>query len=219
MAAPPFATAVGCFRIRLFTRYRDQVAINVLYATVGKLGVGRPDEDVIANKFNVAHAAAFRDCISQEAEYQGCGVTRFTGFNQWGQEFYDTAGTGPGTAGAPGTAPSQVCGVLTKFTNLAGRAGRGRFYVPFPPAGAVNGTDDLLTAAYKTTIGDFGVGLLTPLATPIPLAADQTIVTCLRYTNDADAANKTLTMVIARKGFGTQRRRGFFGRPNTSPLD
>jgi len=115
---------------------------------------------------------------------------------------------GPGTyTGTP--AAKQISAVITKLSVLGGRANRGRTYVPFPSKDAED-TDGTPTAAYLEAIQDLYDGLLGTLVVSTPggivtlkciiwhrLTSSYTDVTALRY-NDK---------------FGTQRRRGDYGKP------
>jgi len=117
--------------------------------------------------------------------------------------------TGPGTfAGVPG--PKQVTMVVTKQTEFAGRSERGRCYVPFPSKDAED-TDGTPTDAYLLKVQDLYDYILGNLTFTVP-SGGATLVPVIWHRE-----SRTTTRLYAIRyndKFGTQRRRGDYGRPN-----
>jgi len=213
------AVGPSLVRITVIASFRNQVSNNVLhYAT--RTGVAAPNDLAMLNEISNAWintcAVAFKECLSQEARYEGILVRYINPLDPASDlEVSNTRLAGPGTADTPGTAPSQVCGLIRKRTGRVGRGGRGRAYIPFPPLGAEDPTD-LITAAYRVLLQD----LAGDLASALTVTVDNVDydfwpgITHLRSYNQF----KEWTSFTVGVGFATQRRRGYFGRPNVVPV-
>lgn len=131
---------------------------------------------------------------------------------------YSTRGAGAGTAtGDP--LPGQVCGIFTQRTALAGRANRGRKYVPFPSEADNEGTSNgKPTADYKTRLqqlANYFVDNVTfedPDNPGVEYELDPIIM------GPGGVPRGTCTSVVARPVWATQRRRGSYGRTNIPPF-
>lgn len=141
------------------------------------------------------------------------------------------AQVGPGPLPLPGIAtdggvcsggssplPQQVSGIIKNTTARGGRAFRGRSYVPFPYAAAVD-TDYTPTAAYVTKLGTIAADWIN--TTTITIAGSTYTFIPVIYHRKAGksgvpAANTFDYVVgtVAEKEWATQRRRGDFGRVN-----
>jgi hypothetical protein len=117
--------------------------------------------------------------------------------------------------------PTQVSGIIQALTLKAGRAYRGRIFVPFPWIAAVD-TDQTPTAAYVTALNTWAntVGMVNQLLTVggnvyqlVPVIwhrhAGKTGIPLARTYDIMTEAN-------ARKEWGTQRKRGDLGRLNVN---
>lgn len=206
-------------RVTLFTTYRNQVAMNVLHYCPALDDFRTFDQTDLQNFVDTLQpmlTTDFRACLSQEASYLGMQARYLGAFPSEDLIATNTVGAGIGTAAAAGTEPSQVCGLLRKRSGFPGRNKQGRFYMPFVPRGAA-GNDDLLTNAYKT--------LLTALASQLsdfvvvdPFGAAETIFHPCLQSHVRSSVPVYLETVTVADGFATQRRRGFFGRPNAVPF-
>lgn len=117
-------------------------------------------------------------------------------------------GTDPGQ-----TLPQQVSGILTKVTTLAGRANRGRCYIPFPTTTYLD-TDDSPNVPYVLGLDALGADLVA--VRTVTDGADSSTVGAVLY----HRASNTTTAVaswLSRKRWATQHRRGNYGRTN-APL-
>lgn len=123
------------------------------------------------------------------------------------------ANAGPGTNVSPNKMPCQVASVISRQTSKAGRGGYGRVFVPFPNTAMVN-PDSSMTAAATVLynaiataassaylIGSGGnTCTLVPVLTPRSPLLPSTVF-------DAGCTGQ----------WGTQRRRGDYGRTNAIP--
>jgi hypothetical protein len=125
-----------------------------------------------------------------------------------------------GTGGA-GTLPGQVSGIIKNVTIVAGRAYRGRYYMPFPYAAAVD-TDNTPVAGYVTKLNNFAVQFVANISA-MPVATTYNFNPVIYHRKAGKAglplANSFdfIANTIGEKLWATQRRRGDFGRLN-SPL-
>jgi len=119
-----------------------------------------------------------------------------------------------GTAGGASatTMPRQACGIVTLTTGVGGRKNRGRFYVPFPTeemneaGGSPNGaglTAMGLIGEFYTTVQNVTVDIFTMIMGPV-----------LVHSGPAPDAPTPLTGYITRDKWGTQKRRGDYGKLN-----
>ena len=154
-------------------------------------------------------ADGYTQFMSVNSVYSGCRVqikkpVEFV-------SVFSSTGSGPGSA-TGADLPTQVTGVITKQTVQAGRKYRGRIYPPFPATGLADGHGGLNAT---------GIGLLTTLGNlwesypPRALASlGVELRLCLIHTSDGSFTD--IVKMFARSKFGTQRRRGQYGRPNIS---
>jgi len=188
----------------------QQLGINVVHYRVNaSTGSGCTDQEV-ATAFDVSFANPYATCISADSFYEGTAVKKISG-----APFVPVYAHSNVTAGllASAVLPTQVSGIVTKLSAFAGRANRGRFYVPFPATQELD-TDETPKAAYVTLIQALADTVIT----------DHTIIgaggTCQlspQIVNRGLTHNVKVVANLARKRWATQRRRGDFGRPNVLP--
>jgi len=110
--------------------------------------------------------------------------------------------------------PTQVAGVVSTQTALAGRSFRGRLY--FPPCGE---SDNQLTgvpsAAYKTAIGNIASSMIGPLT--IASGGDSADITWVVRSNRLNLETP-VERVIIKDNWGTQRRRSSIGHADSPPF-
>nr|CDL66644.1 unnamed protein product [uncultured bacterium] len=197
---------LGCYDLAL-----GQVTINVLHYYVGTVAaLGVTDAD-FADDLQPAFRAAYRAVLSPQSTWHGVRVQKI-----WplpvAMAWVDASNPSIGVFGSV-PAPAQLSPVITKQTAGAGRSKRGRFYVGLPPIEAVNpdGTPD---PAYNTALLPLA-NLLDDVWNVIELGGQAQLVSCI-YNRDTHAVSQVLNRRINDK-FGTQRRRGVYGRQNVIP--
>lgn len=215
----PTVTAVPRLRVTLVSSFRDQIAINVLhYCNTPRVSVAF-DETDLANFASIVSpflAAKLKPCMVQTAKYLGMRVRHLAALPADDQEVTTTLGNGFGTFDSVNAAPSQVCGLIKKKTATVGRRGRGRMYVPFPAQEAA-AADDTVATAYDDALQDLAVALDT-IQEVDPFGSTSLVFEPCLIFRDSPAGVLPITSHIPRGGFATQRRRGYFGRPNPAIL-
>jgi hypothetical protein len=124
--------------------------------------------------------------------------------------------TGASRAGLSGaiSLPTQTCGIISLFDGGTGPGHRGRVYLFFPSA-SMNQTPGIPTAAFQTLGNIFGT-LISSSITLGALGVTWTGVPVLWHSK-----SRTTTQIqsyLYRGAWGTQRKRGSFGRPNNPPF-
>jgi hypothetical protein len=110
--------------------------------------------------------------------------------------------------------PAQVSGIITLKTQFAGRAYRGRVYIPFPGE-ASNTASATPDATYLSNLNLLGSAFITGVV--VPNGAGNSTLTPVIF----HRVNKLTTVLLdftARPVWATQRRRGDYGRPNTPTI-
>lgn len=202
------ALAVGDVIRTIFTCGQDgQQGLNIRYWRISAVAGAGLDEGEVANALFLDVFDAYCDLMTTHAEFLGVSVRDVTDPSGLAA-VASTSDPEPGTvAGDP--LPPQCCGLIKLRTKLAGRANRGRLYVPFP--GETDSTVDhvpsdpylvrlLVLSTYMTAQHTWGAAGDTVTGIPVIRHADAT-------TTDINGAN-------LRRGWATQRRRGFFGAGN-----
>lgn len=191
-----------------------QIGVNVLYYRVLAAPVGAVSDFDVAASTNMARGGLYKALISTMARFRGVGVQIvIPGVSP--PEQVDVTQDGVGTSGTT-LAPTQSSGIITKLTAISQRYARGRIYVPFPS------TDDM-TAAGAPTAGYLAALLtlandLDDVETVVVGAASVVLTPVVRSLSVAHPGTYTITTCVPRAKFGTQRRRGQYGRINVLPF-
>lgn len=181
------------------------------YNVVAVGGVPATDQDA-ADVWASNCGVSLRAMINGNANYNGVVVQRVFPLPLT-VDVFSTTNAGAGTAGSPAL-PKQVSGLVSWYTALAGRSKRGRTYIPFPSATDDTG-DGVTTAGYVTRLGTFSTAVNTSTAVSVGgRTATLSQVLFHRGTNLFDV----ITAKLPRGQWATQRRRGAYGRPNSSPI-
>lgn len=203
-------------RIRVGCYQDNQAAYNIRYGSVSNVAGQGINLDALATAIDALVAPLYKLVLSTNAEYIGVGAAiRAVAAADNSVEFADTSNRGAGqVAGDP--LPKMVCGIVTINSLQAGRAGRGRMYIPF--AGE---TDNLATnkpqQSYQDGIANIGsefIGTKTYGTAPDTIDFKWAVSSPTRGTVGPDATTRT-----ARGKWATQRRRGDYGAANEVPFD
>lgn len=211
MVAPAMALN-DIFTVKTFCYLGNQLGLNVHYFQVTAIAGTGSDYGTCATTFDALFGPALRSCLPTVGSYVATHVQRVYPlpvlvFN----EATINAGAGS-SAGTP--LPTQCCGIITIKTNQAGRAFRGRRYIPFPTSSFDTG-NGVPTAAYVTFLNVIGNGL----SLPTTVGGGGNTVTCtpVLYHRKTPATPTVVTAAYGVAKFATQRRRGSYGQPNTLP--
>ena len=118
-----------------------------------------------------------------------------------------------GTGGA-GLAPTQTAGLISFYTDILGKAGQGRCYLPFPPVDEVS-VDGTPTVGYQTASEAIGNYLSNDIVIVVGPVTGR--FAPIMYPGGA-APVKFITSYKSHNAWATQRRRGSFGRTNSLPF-
>lgn len=197
-------------QIKFFCSQQAQLAVNVTHWVVSSIVGLAPTDNAVALFFGNRVKVAYAGLLNNNATFQGTSCQHLFPLPTRVEDFNAVTALG-GTAGAAGL-PKQCCGLFTKKTALAGRANRGRVYVPFPSETDNADGTSAPTAGYMTNLG----GLAALLTTSATLTNDENATTFLPVVYHRATHSFTLiTTAFARQKWATQRRRGDFGRTNS----
>jgi hypothetical protein len=200
------------YQIRFVAFLQNQLGvITPKYQALTKTGTGATDAQ-IASGFATSIATSFKAMLNTSASFRGVGAKKIFPAPP-GVEASDISFQGVGTGGT-NVVPMQCAGLISWYTGVGTRKGRGRSYVPFP-AQTDLATDGSFIAAYQTRLST----LTTNLGATITcgLAGNQnTFKICLF--NVPTSVATLVTNSVFHTQVATQRRRGFFGRQNTTPF-
>jgi len=196
-----------------------QIGLNVLYYTIDT-PVGAPTDAQFATAMDTLMAGPYIAHMPSVANYRGVMVQILTGGAQ--TSAVSVAGAGAGTAGAT-LAPSQTCGIISKRGALALRTNRGRGYIPFPgsifvtAAGAPTAGHLVALGGIANAWGPVHTALVVGAGT---LNATMKLATFTTIPGGPPILSSTLsvTTLVPRERFGTQRRRGQYGAQNVLPF-
>ena len=201
-------------RILCYNTFLKQIALNNLYYRVtseaGTGGTAPQLRDVL----DPALAPVYKAWMPVVSRYRGVWVRLVS--TPLPLPYSTFASDGIGTGGADGV-PAQVSGVISFTTPYAGRHYRGRIYPGFP-SGSFMDSEGQMTGPGLTALADirdqlvlartFGAGANTSLAIP-----------CVRavFLPPAPPQYYGIVAGFANSSWGTQRRRGDYGRTNDLP--
>jgi hypothetical protein len=159
--------------------------------------------------------------LNNQASYRGMLVQKVWPLPKPMFEFSDAA-AGAGTSGAQ-QLPRQTAGLLYYQTALAGRAFRGRNYVPFGGTALQHATSDQPSAAALVILNAIATSLGATY-TINPGGSTITVTPVIYHPKGygkppANLHTTTgITFSAARTQWATQKRRGDYGRQNTAPF-
>jgi hypothetical protein len=210
---------------RIWCADSEQAAVNTLWYVVAAIGSPAATDQDVADNLDTIIAAHMKAVLAATATYRGVQVQIFSGmpvgliYPALFASVFINSSSGPGVAGAIGL-PRQTCGLIEYQTDIPGRQGRGRSYIPFP-ASADNDVNGVPTAGYLTNLafvaGDMGSGLAVS-----GVGGTATLVRVIPHLKKNKAGNfvshTPITNASGSASWATQRRRGSFGRANSSPI-
>jgi hypothetical protein len=201
--------------VRYWCTCGDQASVNTVHYRVFAVATPGPTDQDVANAMDALAGPAYKALLATDASYNGVQVG-FDLLRPLPLTKFANSHFGPGTLTGP-TMGRQLTGLIQLQTANAGPAFRGRIYIPFPPVGddqsqgkptlAYLALMSLLWTAISSDLVITGSGGSITI-TPVIFHRSATVIP--RYT-DVDANT------ISTK-FATQKRRGSFGRVNTSPV-
>lgn len=190
----------------------DQLGINVRHWKVTERTGNGVDLETIASKLSQDAAPTYKNLLNNTASYLGVGLTnRYPSPSS--PQIISNTGFGAGLGGTTAL-PQQVTGVLTLRTAQGGRKGRGRSYIPFPST-LNNGTDDKPVAGYASVMESLGSLFTTNVL--VTAGTDSTSLQPVLFHTNPMGSTSVLVGYTAQRRWGTQRRRGNYGKANPKP--
>ena len=197
--------------VRFVCTQLDQTAINVRHykvtATTGTSQTLGDFSDVLDPIF----APLLKALLNTNAAYYGTVVRRVSPIPPSTIAWTNTGAAGGNALGD--LLPRQTCGLIGLQTQFAGRAFRGRFYVPFPGE-ADSDANALPVAGYRGRLANLAFALTGNQLVGIANTATLIPVIYHRASNTTTPINAS----VIRTKWATQRRRGSYGRPNPPPF-
>jgi len=210
-------------QLRIWTQYAGvrQAAVNSAWYSVSAVGASAAEDLDFATQMDTVVAPVYKAVLPAPVEYRGCqayihsAVPPYPATHVPANAF---ANAGAGTAGSD-VLPTQTCAIIRFLTDRPGPSGRGRFYMPFPPVGADDGTGKLVAAAitnYLAVANEVGVGIAVSAG-----GRTAVLVRVLVHGKNKLGVYPSPTPVtdfLVDQFWATQKRRGSFGRTNVSPI-
>jgi hypothetical protein len=199
-------------RATIWCQDTEQASANVLHYVVQTVG-GSPALDTdFAGVLDGSINAAVKGILANNATYRGIEAQII-----WPLPLQlavsSIIGAGTGLAGVT-TLPRQSAAITQWKTATAGRHGRGRSYWPFPPA-TFNTLDGVIAPAGLTAFQTLHNAVLN--FTNVAVAGRTATVALVVY-NRVTHVGTIVTAAVTTNKWGTQRRRGTYGRANNSPI-
>lgn len=194
--------------VRYISSAGAQVGQNIRHYRIDTITGTELTRPQLADGLSVRVRSLYKALLSSSAEFRGVAVKRVFPLPVTAESLTEVD-RGPGTrTGDP--LPTQVSGLISLRTGLAGRRNRGRLYTPFPAetdsdSSAHPGTTYATNLAalavefFGTVIVTFGVN-----------------ITVLQNVIHKRGTSLFVNIIEARPttNWATQRRRGTLGRPN-----
>jgi hypothetical protein len=194
-----------------YTSYGSQIGAIVRHWVIGSTtGAGGTDQALV-NVLSAAIGPPLKALMNNQAVYQ---KTRLAKILPLPRLAFVESSLGFGNGGVGGDIlPQQSSGLISLRSQLAGRAHRGRAFIPFPSETDSN-IAGVPALGYQTNLQAMGVVLATSYV--FGNAPDQGQAFPAIYHRVTFNVTQISGFVI-RVGWATQRRRGTFGRPNVLP--
>jgi hypothetical protein len=190
----------------------QQVSFNrYLFYCSRVAGTGGTDQE-LATTLDGLLAPLYKPIMAASATYWGTKVSRYL-LPPVNRPVTNITNTGIGTGGAD-MLPGAVAALLKTTTATNGRKGQGRVYIPFIFDGFATAAGQPV-GALEVALGGIGNAIYT--LAPVGAGANtSTMAWCLPNAKFAPNISQVLAYVGEPK-FGTQHRRGDFGKLNTIP--
>lgn len=196
------------WQVEVLTKAQEQLGVNVLAFVCTETDNVASDESM-AQAAEARFAPLYKALMSVGAAFSGVRVRKMFPVPM---PVPTTSGVLSGAGTVPGDIlPRQVCGLIKKWTILAGRANQGRVYVPFPSE-ADSGNTGYPTTDYLTRLQALATAYANGFDAD-PGGTNCFMSPCL-INKDFPAQIPLVSAATARNAWATQRRRGTFGRPN-----
>jgi hypothetical protein len=212
----------GIYEVRSWILQAEQAAVNTVHFLVLATSGAVPNDTDLARVYEVQTEALYKGMLSTDTSYRGVQVTLKTPAANTSPPatVFSNAFVGPGSL-APPDCPRQSAGLIHWSTPLGGRRNRGRLYIPFPPVAevATNGTPSTtyMTALSNLATAHINFVTVNNVGSTGTATVDLVIYHRTKFGQPSITPTPITGFIVPAK-FATQRRRGSYGRPNSSPL-
>lgn len=200
--------------VRAWCKLGTQASVNTYnFEVISSAGAGATDQDV-ANGMDGFMSTFYETILANNAVYRGVQVYFIKRTGPLLQPVSSITGQTPGTGGAKAL-PLNTALILKYSTVVRGPSGRGRVFLPFLSASAME-ADGHPTVAVTNFVDAFGNSLTstTIIGTPPNTA---TLAWVLVAKNPVVTTGQIVNVGTANK-FGQMHKRGDYGKPNDSPI-
>jgi hypothetical protein len=171
-------------------------------------------DQALVTAFDTAIAADFKGIMNTTCFYRGV-ILNYLAPKPPPASVFNNTNNGAGTGGA-NAMPTQVRGLTRRLTAFGGPSNRGRIYWPFPWQAAATSAG-APTGAYQ---GDLTTawGGIAPVGGVTYTGGGGTVTLLPIIWHRKTGTYTYITSYVNGVGFATQKKSGFYGRTNTSPI-
>jgi len=203
--------------VRAYAYCSNQLAVNRHQFTISAFGGSGPvDFDSFSESLLIAMYSPYVTIMSKYAQFLGIGVKKVTTPNPTQEVAYPIAGSFIDGTGLVDSAPlpTQVCGIMRRSGVFVsnGNVCHGRLYLPFPGVSDDNG-QGLPSSGYVNNVTVFANNISLPFN--IPASGDIAyLVPQINSNQSGPAGDPNITLALGVQRWGTQRKRGSYGKMN-----
>ena len=199
------------YSLTIGTYFNDQSGLNRVHFIITSIaGTGTTDAAFVV-AFDTVVAPLYKAVMHDAATYYGTKLYRRYPAPVYAPVIAN-GNQGPGTAGSV-PLPTAICGMIRWGSNLKGRKGQGRIYVPFPATTALSAGEP--SGAYVVQLGALGAAISS--FDLVGSGANTAAVACVIAGKTDFATPVAISRVVTPQLWGTQHRRGDYGRLNQTP--
>lgn len=211
--------------LRVWTQFAaaKQAAVNSAWYTVASIGDPPATDADFATAMDAAIGPVMKPLLSAVAtcEYRGVQVTVNNSDYPYKNITLPVNGTAAAGAGTGGDIPmpTQTCGLIRFQATRPGPGGRGRWYLPFPPQDSDSGGGSPSNARILLQLDLAAVvGVNVALSEGGRTANLVRVLVHSPYKGSIPGLPSPVQDFISSTLWATQRRRGNYGRTNSSPI-
>lgn len=195
---------------KFFCRDESQTGINVVHFYVAGVAGGSLTDQQVCTALSTLAGPLYRAWMAAGQRYSGMRLQRIRPLPA-PVAVTSTVGNGAGTGGGSAL-PSQSALLVSKRSLFAGRANRGRAYLPFW-SDAFNSADGHPTAAGLALAQAWATQFLSALNVAVGGASVSLLAVVY---NRASGGSVVISNAIIRDAWATQRRRSEINRPDST---
>lgn len=189
-----------------------QIALNILcYNVVSITGTGANLFEIATN-MEAVWSTSYKAMMPSTAGWRGVGLKNL--YPPATLEVPIITNAGPGTGGS-NLLPTQTTGIIRFLSGFAGRANRGRAYMPFPSTSYISADGSPTTGWTALMVGQ--AILFGPTIVVVGGGGTSTLRHRIRHRSVGLSSLDVITYGTP-KVWAVQHRRGMYGQPNILPF-